>query len=70
MCETYTAPPLPEYLDFLYNDFDSCIELNAVKCAHWDDWCVDSLKYMENRKTALDKTVDTINCKKCDIEIM
>lgn len=69
MCETYKAPPLPEYLDFLYNDFDNCKNLNIVECAPWNDWCVDSLKNVENRKTALDKTVDMINCKKCDMEI-
>ena len=54
-------------MDFSFNNYLECTYLNVVQCAPWDNWCVDSLKFMVNRKADLDNTVEMKDCKICDI---
>ena len=52
-------------MDFPYKNYLDCTYLNVVQCAPWDNWCVDSLKFMVNRLADLDDTVETKDCKIC-----
>ena len=54
-------------MNFSNINYTECTNLNVVQCAPWDNWCVDSLKLMVNRKADLDNTVEMKECKKCDI---
>jgi len=54
-------------MDFSFNNYLECTYLNVVQCAPWDNWCVDSLKFMVNRKADLDNSVEMKDCKICDI---